>query len=303
MKINSGELIKKIRKEMNLSQEDFARQLFISMRQLARIESGEVSMDVWQFISTLELLGHPTEDFWLLYLSSDEYKNYREYKSLKRQLRNGTLPERMDILANLEKGPLFKQSFIKQIVMFAKTALDETLSPDDALIELQNAMQMSKPDFDEARISECRMTYNEIYISLGMAQCLSALGEQNRAISLIQGIIKSREISNVSEEDRAALFPALYFLLSNMLKLAGRTKEALKACNDAYDISREYCNYKIIPEILLNIASCHHALKEEAQVCKVYLIRAYHCAYAMGQNETAAAIKNEAEKNFGIIIP
>lgn len=42
MKIN-GETIKKIRIEMNMSREEMAAQLYISVRQIARIESGEIN--------------------------------------------------------------------------------------------------------------------------------------------------------------------------------------------------------------------------------------------------------------------
>ena len=46
-----------------LNQEEMAEQLFISVRRLARIESGEAGMDVWQFITILELLGSQPKIF------------------------------------------------------------------------------------------------------------------------------------------------------------------------------------------------------------------------------------------------
>jgi len=106
MKINSGESIRKIRKEIGLSQEELAEQLFISVRQLARFESGEANMDILQFVSTMELLGHPTEDFWLLYLNSSEYDSYRDYKHLERQLKSGEISKMINTIA--EKPPMYQ---------------------------------------------------------------------------------------------------------------------------------------------------------------------------------------------------
>lgn len=302
MKINSGELIKTMRKEMRLSQESLAAQLFISTRQLARIESGEASMDVWQFISTLELLGQPTEDFWLLYLSSSEYDSYKNFKHLKRQLKNGDISEMRQIISDIEKGPLIKQPFIKQFIALVNTAINTELQPHEALEELQKAMGMSKPNFDETMIAQYRMTHNEIFIALTIAQCLSAMGAHDRAVSMIQAMIEGRENAKVSEEDKTVLFPSLYYVLSHILSSTGRFKEAIKACNNALEVCREYNNLKNVPEILLCLASCYHQLGEEEHIYKTYLVRAYHCAYAIGKNTVANEIKNEADKTYGITI-
>ena len=118
MKTNSADIIKSMRKEMGLSQEEMAEQLFISVRQLARIESGEAGMDVWQFITTLELLGSPTEDFWLLYLDSGEYAGYRDYKRLKRQISNDDWSEVKNAIADIEKSMLIKQPTVKQFASY-----------------------------------------------------------------------------------------------------------------------------------------------------------------------------------------
>ena len=52
-----------------------------------------LNMDIWQFISTLELLSQPTEDFWLLYLDSDEYESYEKYRKIRRSLSYGLFDE------------------------------------------------------------------------------------------------------------------------------------------------------------------------------------------------------------------
>ena len=233
MKTNSADIIKSMRKEMGLSQEEMAEQLFISVRQLARIESGEAGMDVWQFITALELLGSPTEDFWLLYLDSGEYAGYRDYKRLKRQLNNGDWSGVKDIIADVEKSLLVKQPLVKQFVSYLKTSAGITVPSAETIDALLEAMYMSKPHFNEAQISEYRMTYNEISIALCMAECLAALGEHDRAVSMVQAMIGRRENNRTSEEDKAILFPGLYVVLSRILRSAGRYKEALRACDNA----------------------------------------------------------------------
>ncbi|MCL2570934.1 MAG: helix-turn-helix domain-containing protein [Defluviitaleaceae bacterium] len=303
MKANSAEIVKKMRKEMGLSQEELAEQLFISVRQLARIEAGEAGMDVWQFITALELLGSPTEDFWLLYLDSGEYASYRDYKRLKRQLGNNDWSEARSIISDFEESALIRQPVVKQFVSYIKASIEMTAPSAESIEALLKVMYMSKPSFDERKISEYRMTYNEIQIALCIAGCLAAMEEHDRAISIVQSMINGRESNKVSEEDKIILFPSLYFALTCVLRGAGRYKEALRACIDAVDVCREYNNLKQIPEMLFYMADCYHRLGEEDHVYKTHLIRAYHVAYGIGRNDAAAVIKENALKYYGVIVP
>jgi len=303
MKTNGADIIKLMRKEMGLSQEEMADQLFISVRQLARIEAGEADMGVWQFITTLELLGSPTEDFWLLHLDSGEYASYRDYKRLKRQLSNDDWSEAKDIITDIEKGPLIKQPIVKQFVSYVRAVIGVTEPSAETIDNLLKAIFISKPNFEESKISEYRMSYNEIHIALSIAGCLIAMDEHDRAISIVQSMINGRESNRVSEEDRATLFPSLYFTLSRALRGASRYKEALRACDNAVEACREYNNLRSIPEILYCMADCYHNLGEEKHIIKTHLVRAYHMAYAVGRNKYAATIKEGSLKYYDVIVP
>ena len=236
MKVNSGNLIRRMRKDMGMSQEELADRLYISTRQLSRIETGESDMDVWQFVTVLELLGQPTEDFWLLYLDSAEYDEYRTYRNVKRLLRERRYPEARDAITELEKKGLSKRPFISQFLIYAKVKVSREMSPKEALEELYRAMHMSRPDFDEKSVIEYRMTYNEIHIACEIANNLDNLGEIDRAEAFYKGMIASRENIRASEEDKAALLPAVMFNLSTILGKSGKLKEALKLCNQALEL-------------------------------------------------------------------
>jgi len=302
MKVNSGEIIKKMRREMGISQENLAEQLHVSPRHMTRIESGETDMDIWQFMSILELLGQPTEDFWLLYLDTKEYDDYRTYRQIKRFLFERNFSEIRDILPKFEEGILSKQFFIRQFIAYVKVKVDKEISPDQAIEKLYEVMHMSKPGFSEEKISEYRLTYNEIGTLIEFATRLFQMGERDRAIALKVSMIESRENLRASEEDKAKTLPALMSNLSTMLGKAGRYKECLKYCERAIEICREYNNFRLVPKILNNMASALKDLGEEEQIYKPHLVRAYHCAYAMGYTETARIIKKDAEEDFGIII-
>ncbi len=302
MKINSGHLIRKMRKEMGVSQEELAVRLYISPRHLSRIETGEADMDIWQFMAMLELTGYPSEDFWLLYLDSIEYEEYKVYRNIKRFLRDNRFEEAAELLKDLEKKDFSKRPLINQFILFVKTVVNKNITLKDALNEMNLAIRMTRPDFDEKKIIKYRMTYNEICILNHMAICLYEEGRAETAIFILEAIIKSRGAAMTSEEDKGAIFPGLMFNLSNILGREKMLKESLKVCNEAIELCREYNNLRSVPQILYNMACNYYMLGEEEQVYKIYLTRAYHCAYAQGSNHLAGMIKKDAENNFGVKI-
>ena len=265
-------------------------------------EDSKQFLSIRRFTEVLELLGYPSEDYWMLYLDSKEYEACRMYKRIKRLLRDRKHDDVRDILPNFESESLAKWSFIKQFIARVKVKVDREISNEDAVKKLLEAIRMSTPMFDESRVAEYRLTYNEFYVISDMASRIFETGEKDRAINLVKSLIKSRVNSRTSEEDRATLFPAAMSNLSTMLGRAGKYKESLKICNEAIEICREYNNMRFLPGILHNKASCLKKTGEEEHVYKTDLIRAYHCAYAMGDNEEALYIKKDAEEDFGIII-
>jgi len=177
------------------------------------------------------------------------------------------------------------------------------MSPDEKLATLFDAMRMSKPHFDEHKVSQYRMTYNEFSIALCMAECMEAMGECERAITMLQAIIKNHETARAAEVDKAIIIPSLYFVLSRILRTADRVKEALHMCDHAIEISRKYNNYRHIPQMLFCMADCYNKLGEEEHIYKTHILRAYHSAYALGRNDIAIKIKEEALSNYGVIVP
>ena len=302
MRLCNGDLIRNIRKDMKLTQEAMAEELGISARQLSRIENGESDIELWQFMSIMEQIGQPVEDYWLLYLGTKEYEEYRTFRFLKRLTSDRKYTEAMEVLRRFEAGLLSKQPFIMQFVAIAKVKADKDISDKDAITAMLEVIRMTKPKFDESKVAEYRLTSNEIAALIELASRYFSTGCEEKAISLAESIIESRHNIHASEEDRASLLPALMSNLSTMLGRVGRYEESLRYCNMAKDISTMYSDYRLLPLLLFNSASCQYHLGEEKHVYRTELIRAFHCANAMGQYETAKTIKENAKLSLGVTI-
>ena len=130
---NSADLVKKLRKDMNLSQEEMANRLYITQKKLSRLENGEVKIDIWEFSEMMTTLGYPSADFWLLYLDTDEYNAYEIYRKLKSLVAAGTSKhndEIKELLEKLKATEFSKRKFIEQFIVYLECSLDETIKSD-----------------------------------------------------------------------------------------------------------------------------------------------------------------------------
>jgi len=301
MKIN-GETIRKLRIEKGYTQEEMADKINVGMRNYQRMETGQVSVGIWDFLYFCETLGVPEQEFWSLYLDSKDYDDYRKYRDLHKMVRKKDYDAVRKILPEFEKGSLAKQKYVKQFIAFVKISIDKESVDEQKMQTLDETLRISMKNYDENELHKYNLNYNEIIIIDMMTNILFEKGETKRAISIIQTIINRRNESKTSEEDRAILFPFLAFTLSNFLGKTEKYKEARKVCNESIEICRDYNQLSYVPLLLYNLACCDYKLGEEEQVYKTNLIRSYHCAYAQGQNGIAKIIKDDAKESFGIVI-
>jgi len=299
MKINH-ELIKKMRRELKFSQEEMAAKLFMSTRQLSRIENGQSDLDLLPFFSILGLLGYHTEDFWLIYLDTKEYEDYKQYRELKKLLNQQQFEKAHIKLQELEQSSLSKYKFMEQYFAYAKARVDPALSFDERLAMLQNAIKLSIKDFDEAKIRNYRLTFPEMLIVYEIACAYQVQGSLEEAIELTLALTEVLDDARISEEDKGNFVPVLFLNLAWFYGLAGDYQKGLKFAHQAWDAEKEYRNFRFTHLSLYNIAKCQFHLGEEEQFYQPFLLRAYHFACAIGDHTFAKEIKESAKVDFGI---
>ncbi|MCL2854520.1 MAG: helix-turn-helix domain-containing protein [Defluviitaleaceae bacterium] len=128
MKMYIGKMVKKLRSEMGMNQEELAGRLFMSNKRLSRIETDKAKVDVWQAIKILELAGQSFEDFWLMPLDSSDYDGYLIYRNLRKSLRDNNNAEAESFLEQFKKSPISKEPFAQQTIAWAEIRLNNNLS-------------------------------------------------------------------------------------------------------------------------------------------------------------------------------
>ncbi|MCL2840638.1 MAG: helix-turn-helix domain-containing protein [Defluviitaleaceae bacterium] len=302
MRIKST-ILKDFREKANLSQSDIAEKLGATQQRISAIETGATDVSIWEFMQIMQIIGQPTENFWMLYVETNEYEAYRKYRELNRLLRDDTqLDKARKLLPYFEKKKLAKEPFIKQFIAYAKIVTNEEMKAEQAIFELEETIKITFKDYDESQVNGKHMTYHEIKIATEIAFKLNQLGEHDRGIALLKAILEGRENAKTTEDDKRILFPSLMYNLAGFLREAERMEEAIETSNETLKICKKYKSYKSVPWIHYNIACCQRALGEEEYLYKNHLQLAYYCARAHGDNQSATIIKKDAEESFNIFL-
>jgi len=287
MKYKGGSIIRNLRKDMGISQEDMAKRLYMSQREFSRIESGETELEWLEFILVFGALGHFTDDFWVMYLDYEEFKGYMQYQNIRKSIKKDRYVEASIALDAFKESNLANHDFMKQFTSAMTHILAET--DDETLINgLQEALSLSIPNCDPAH----NYTYIEIIIISKLAQAHSRQGDQDLAIHMLNGIAIGLDANSlrITREEKVMLFPAPIVSLSRLLMQAGRYEDAAQMCNKALDTGQALNNLRFHPEITFILAICHiHSGKPKSDYIPL-LARAYHGACGIGQTHLAKEI-------------
>jgi len=169
MKVN-GDTLRKIRINLGLSQAKLAERLFMSEKQISRIERNETQLNIWQFTSYMEILGLPASDFWLLYLETDEYEHYRMYKEVEQLIDQENIEESKVLLENLKQHSIANNPFVRQSIAhmdiivsdFEKIQAKDFKDIDVTIQQLIIALNIK--NFSIENISEYKLTHVDLKI-------------------------------------------------------------------------------------------------------------------------------------------
>ncbi|MCL2285574.1 MAG: helix-turn-helix domain-containing protein [Firmicutes bacterium] len=296
MKSNVGEIIKNLRKSLNISQEELASRLYMDRSKLSRIESGESSITVIEFLTAFSVLGFPTEDFWIAYLTWDEFKGYRLYRKIREFLKRDDVDKIRDILPPFKENPLSKQSFMYQFVTFLDILLNTNLSDSQKIGELHNALKYSIQDFAYEKICEYRFNFSELLIvyEIAMAHSRSEKTEhQEKAIEILTSIAENIDNFCLTVEEKNVILPKPQVSLFSLLMDLGDYEKAAFVCESVLVLARTYRSQQLLPFTTYSLAVCFKKTGKSTDEYMPLLIRAYHAARCIEQHDLANKIREE----------
>jgi len=290
MKYKGGSIISNLRKNMGISQESMAKRLNISQREFSRIESGETELEWLEFIIVFGVLGHFTDDFWIMYLDYEEFAGYLQYQNIRKSIAKDRLNEAQEALVAFKESPLAKLDFMKQFTIAMTHVLTEN-DNETQIKGLQEALSLSLPNYNPAAAPH-NYTYIETIIINELAQAHSRQGSHGLAIDMLNGIIAGLDANTlrITHEEKIMIFLMPMVNLYRLLMQANRYEEAAVICQKALDTGAELNRIRLHPEITYALATClKHTGKPHADYIPL-LARAYHGACGVGQTQLAKEI-------------
>jgi len=301
------ELIKRMRKDLGLTQSEIAEKLFMHERQFQKIEKGQQKTNIWQFKSMMEMLGVSTSDFWLLYLDTQQYEGYRLYKKVQKFFDEDRIEESVELLELLEQHPIADIPVVKQSILHMRITVDFHFNLKDSnefdyelvITRLKEALGRK---INLCEIDNYVLTDTDIKILNHIAVIYSENKSYKIAVRILKDILKSKSKFRTSSENNDKLLIAIKTNLSSILLENGRHQEARNYAEEALAMAIENADAWMIPNLLIIKALCYKYLKNKENEINLLLTRAYHTANAIGRKLYAKRIAEIAVKEFNFII-
>ncbi|MCL2285575.1 MAG: helix-turn-helix transcriptional regulator [Firmicutes bacterium] len=309
MNIAVGEKIKELRKELNMSQEEFAGKIAVSVRHLSRLETNQANVDISVLVGILRVFDKTMDDFGAMFLDSKEYGQHKEFLTLRSFFSTRRWDDYDEFLSSidsrLEIAPEMQQLIALATIIRRIEASDDYFSfTKDDLKILHDAMCISQENFDEDKVSEYLLTRMDVDIIHTVCHAYLAFKEFDRAVKLAQAVLDNKSIVARYAENKGdfAYIQALLYLISCYAH-SGRNADATLLLLQTY---RKLMDDEIP---IRNIGFCTSELGflyakkgEDKSLAKSYLTRGYHWYVMEGLSFKADNIKEDAKKLYNIDI-
>lgn len=298
-----GDLIRKRRKELNLTQEQLGEGLCEPVT-ISRLENGRQTPPFHTLRALLQRLGLP-EHKYIAFLNANE----QEISLLMEEIVScNTLkdsPRGLAAIEQLEKIAPPNDPLIQQLVLRSKAGLgkreNRQIVPytlEEELDMLFRAIRLTAPRFDLDTIHQGLYCLDEVKVINQIATAYSDLGEQKKAVDIYYQLLKyiKSHFKNILQS--GGLLPLVSFNYARELDLAGRYAEAVEIAQTGWDACKQYGQYYTLPSAIALIAECYHFLGKDDQSKDLYR-QAYYVYKAIGNARGVSVVEKETKKYFG----
>ena len=303
-----GSLIKRLRKQKGLTQEELAYPL-IDRATLSRIESGKAMPSKKTMEALLEKLGFHasnTADFFLDAEMTEIQKIHNEidtYLATRQLDPSAPLIARVDTLvAQLEGNDIYMQNELNQQyvkIVKASNAINKQVDSNTIREILMDAIKISIPQFDEQHIEDYHLSKQDIKIINLLTIIYQDEGESDKAIDMLYGLKHNYDKHCIDKVELGRNYSTIIHNLVIQLYYADRNEEAIELCDIGSKVCKDTRSLYNLPLITLVKAYCLQELGEEAESIRLAR-QTYHTFDMFGLYQLRDQAKAFAKDTFGI---
>jgi len=310
--LNISNLLKQLRSEKDLTQEQLAEKAHVHVKTIRRIELEKSSPNV----ETLRLILHA--------LGINESEFYAQLYNIDMRQFNSDFDEILDLnstnnhqAANIKLDELKAKGYcnmaaptIKQAILFCDAVELYYLHKNyvscfetccEALqVTISNILSEDKI-VDYEKITTLVLTINEFRILNIMANASEQIGHQRQALEISSALLVSIENNTINYNIKKEVLPLAYTNFSHRLLNGKSYAEALEVVERGLEFSRNVKEFKFIGELLCHKGTALHFLGEDEQASKL-LHQAHDTFIKNGDTEYADIMRESAKQLLGIIV-
>ena len=301
VKYDTGSLIKRLRRQKDITQEQLAEYAGIDRATLSKIENGKAVPNNSTLHIIFQKLGLDPAGLSAYFLSRKE----AEWEAIKTEIMANSTHRDYDKVYELVKqlendAEHMKQDVNRQFTVFIRgfAHLFTGKSPDEALEMFDKAIRITIPHFSLQYLDEYHLSDVEQKICGAMANAHAIARRYDKAIEIMYALKNNFDNNCIDRDLWGKQYPTIIYYLTRFLCLAERWQEALELC----DIGRQAAasGYTaLLPQVVLNKAYCLNALGDKAGSEQIFR-NVYHTYLLYEMPGNAEMVKRDAKKYLDV---
>ena len=305
-----GDYIRQRRKDLGLTQRQLCEGI-CDTTTISRMERGEQTPRHSTVIALLERLGTSYDQYVLLSREEIEIAALqREITVASVQLQQGEEPERsraraqvLEKLGELEEiaksGGIEDTPVIRQYLLSVRAALrtlEGSISPEEEITALLEAIRITAPRFNPAKInSRPYYSLEEVRLISHLALAYSHMGDHKKAVGIFSQLHTYVTEHNYGLVKSGGGMPLVAHNYARELGIRGQYKDALAIAEEGRAACVKHSHYQFLPGLLHIMAECQHFLGNDKESKKLYE-RAYRLYREFGNDRNRSILQKEAQK-------
>lgn len=301
IKYDAGSLIKRLRQQKDMTQEQLAEYAGIDRATLSKIENGKATANSSTLHAIFQKLGVDPSGLSGYFLSRKETEWDSARAEIEASASQGNYEKVYALIEELENDAEYMaKNTNRQYVMYVRgfSHIYTGKNAEEAIEMFDEAIKMTLPHFSQKYLDDYHLTSLEINICSSKATALSISQRNEEAIELMYALKENFDKNCIDRNLWGKLYPNIIYYLTRFLYLAKRYQEALELC----EIGRKtaMAGYTVLlPQIMLNKAYILHALGDNEGSEQTFR-NVYHTYLLYGMSGQAEAVKRDTKKYLDV---
>lgn len=307
-----GEEIRRCREKLKISQGELAFGI-CDVTTLSRLENGQQTPSRKIVKNLLARLGEPDDRFYAYVTGKEaQIETYvNDITSLTIKYEN-TVGDDKDIakekiiteLENFEKLISKEDNISKQFIERTKVIIsrnDVDYSTKEKITLLENAIKLTYPKYDIAKIENGLFSYDEVMLINQLANEYCEDKQYGVAIDILKQLLKNIEdrFKKISSGwNRKSL---VQYNLARCLLISENIEESSKYAEEGKDVCIEHNTYNLLPGFYMILAECYYQQGDIVK-SKELFIEAYYLCKAIRQEANLVIAKKNLKDYFDVIM-